>query len=265
MNDFTETTEIQSAAPVSHTASVQPLTLLPGVYAFSIPGSRAEDVATASANGLRLPALSVGPAPVPQSSRIQQFTSPGTLDRWLTQAGDRITVRIMETPATMMIHSVRPADAPPLSLEVKRLDIPLATAAPAALNIMIHVQRLGDLHFNEGTIQPVDAGLAIEAFIIDSRDPDGTCIVEYRARTGDQFETPWLTDNMLCGSRGRGVPLMGFAIRTRYTASTRFDFKYRGCFRQAGWVDVEQAGDWCQSPEPNDPLLGIELYRTERT
>jgi hypothetical protein len=129
---------------------------------------------------------------------------------------------------------------------------------------MLHVQRLGDLYFGEGAVPPIAHGLAVEALVIDSRDDQDACMVEYRARTADQFETPWLTDKMLCGSRGRGVPLLGFAVRTRYTASEHFDFKYRGYFRKAGWTAFSSTGDWCQSPEPNDPLEGIALYRIER-
>ncbi len=250
---------------VVFSASVQPLNLPAGVYGFSIPGeptNEQEDKLLSS--GLQLPALGIGPAPSAQAALIQQFTSPGTIDRWLTRAGDRITVRIKGEAAVMLLNSIRPPGQAALSIEVKRLDKALALQADEALQIMLHVQRVGDLYFNEGTVVPIQGGLAVEAMVVDSQDEQGNCVVEYRARTADMFETPWLTDNMLCGSRGRGVPLMGFAVRPRYTATERFDFEYRGYFHKTGWTTTFSGGDWCQSSEMNDPLEGIALYRIDR-
>jgi hypothetical protein len=250
---------------VVFSASVQPLNLPAGVYGFSIPGTpEGTEAHKLQASGLQLPALGIGPAPSPQAALIQQFTSPGTIDRWLTQSGDRITVRIKGESAIMLLNSIRPPDQKALSIEIKRLDKPLPLQEGDAMQVMLHIQRVGDLYFKGGTIAPIQTGLAIEALVIDSQDEQSNCVVEYRARTADSFETPWLTDSMLCGSRGRGVPLLGFAVRPRYTAAERFDFQYRGYFRNSGWTELFSSGDWCQSPEFNDPLEGIELLRTER-
>lgn len=248
--------------PWEHPASVQTLTLPVGTYSFSVAGGRAGEPLDAaqilSTNQLRLPAMLIGPAPTPQATEVELFPAPGTLDRWLSKPGDHLTVRVHGDDVVMLLTSVRREQDRPLNIDVVRLDEPQPVPEGLApLRLLVHVQLLGDLFFNQGRAGPVHAGLAIEAFVVDHKDPTLGNIVEYRAMTADGFETPWLTDGMLCGSRGRGVPLLGFGIRARVPAAHRHSFRYHGYFRRAGWVEADLAQEWCRSSLPDDPLEGM--------
>ncbi len=244
-----------------HTATVQPLTLPEGTYAIRVPGDTRRAHAPANGTNLILPAMGIGQAPMVQKGVIDLFTAPGTLDRWLTAPGDQITARISAAPATLLLTSVRPPHSAPLSIEVRRLDQPLPPVAQGRVltKILLHVQWLGDVHFAQGQAGPLGEGLGVEALQVDCRDTEGVSLLEYRGRTADGFDTPWLSDELLCGSRGRGVPLLAFAVRPRASAANRYRLQYRGWFRSAGWVDAPPSGAWCQSPVPQDPLEGLEL------
>ena len=57
---------------------------------------------------------------------------------------------------------------------------------------------------------------------------------------------------------------MGFAVRPRVVAADGVEFRYRGYFRDAGWVTPQQSGEWCRSTRLNDPLECIEVHRVSR-
>lgn len=259
----------QEAAPTAadpwvHPASVQTLLLREGTYAFSVPGRRPGDGADVAPehhpHQVQLPAMLIGPAPTARATQVELFPSPGTLDRWLAHPGDQITLRVHGSEVAVLLTSVRRKVDRPLSINVVRLDKPQPVIpGQPPLRILLHVQFLGDLFYNQGLAGPVHGGMAIEAFVVDHKDPELGNIVEYRGLTADGFETPWLSDGMLCGSRGRGVPLVGFAVRPRVLASRRRAFHYEGYFRRAGWVHADPTKGWCRSPLPDDPLEGMAV------
>jgi hypothetical protein len=234
------------------------LSLPPGVYAFSIEGG-----ADGGEYGseVAMPAINIGIAPIQSDAFIDFFASSGTLDRWLAFPDDRIVVRVTKATAGILLTSLRRPIDPTLSIGVRRIDVPQGPPpqGPIPAQVMVHVPQLGDLFFSTGQVLPMGPGLWIEAFIVSILDGEGKELLEYRGITEDGYETPWLSDSVLCGSRGRGTPLIGFAVRLRGDASDSRSCKYIGHFRSGQKMGPLGSGQWCRSTLVDDPLEGIEF------
>jgi hypothetical protein len=90
--------------------------------------------------------------------------------------------------------------------------------------------------------------------------------VEYKGLTGSGFETPWLTDEKICGTKGMAVPLVGFAVRLKDSPATRgYDCEYSGYFQSGVTVGPLRNGAPCRSTVANDPLEGIQIRLTKRS
>ena len=88
--------------------------------------------------------------------------------------------------------------------------------------------------------------------------------IEYCGITADGFQTPWLGNQTLCGSRGRAVPMIGCAIRMKPEVAEQYECSYTGQFVSGRIRRPFSNGDICCSDLPHDPLWGIELCVTER-
>ena len=242
-------------------ASVQMLMLPPGVYAFSLGSS---GPAGEHQEQITLPAIHVGIAPIKSNARVEFYGGPRTLDRWLAFAGDRVIARITGDTAGVLLTSLRRPEDPTLAIDVRRIDAPADGQAKQAdgvhqPQIMAHVRQLGDLFLPSESVGPFGPELWIEAFVVKSAGADGAERLEYRGITADGYETPWLTDAVLCGSRGRGTPLLGFAMRPRVAFARKLECRYVGLFGSGRRVGPLVDGSLCRSDLPNDPLEGIEL------
>ena len=239
-------------------ASTQLLTLPPGIYVFSVQAG-----APIAHYGpeIAMPSLGIGLAPVRTNARVDFFAGPGTLDRWLSLASDRVVARISNDSAGLLLTSLRRPGDKTLSIGVRRIDAPSnldSDGRPAPL-IMAHVRQLGDLFFPPDDAGVLGSELWIEAFLVSAKDPTGGEIFEYRGVTADGFDTPWLSDSVLCGSRGRGTPLLGFAVRPRIALAERCTCSYIGHFGSGYRVGPIRDGSLCRSEVPDDPLIGIQL------
>jgi GT2 family glycosyltransferase/glycosyltransferase involved in cell wall biosynthesis len=251
-------------------ATVQLLTLPEGLYAFTVQGSGATDAAMA----LRLPALQVGLAPRRSAGTVEFLCGPKTMDHWLTAGGDVVTVRIAGGEASLLLTSVRSATSGVLAIDVRRLDaapvaVPAAAPAPAPLPdlpsteprliTLVHVPYLGDLTFVEGWAGKPSENLWIEAFSVTVERPDGDPVLEYCAVSEDGTVSEWLAEGDLCGTRGRGVPLVAFALRVRAEAHGEYLCRYRGRFLSGAVIGPFDDGRFCRSEAPGDPLVALEL------
>jgi hypothetical protein len=78
------------------------------------------------------------------------------------------------------------------------------------------------------------------------------------------METGWVEGGRLCGSRGQGAALAGFAVRLKAGADTAYDCEYRGSFRSGRIVGPMRGGAPCRS-DPGDLLEAIQLFITPRS
>lgn len=155
------------------------------------------------------------------------------------------------------------------ALTGKKSDDPAAiTDAVPALPLIIgaHIRARGDMSFSSvpwaGRVAP---GLWIESFSIKPLETFEAADVEYKGLTGSGFETPWLTDDKMCGTKGMAVPLVGFAVRLKSNPKTApYDCEYSGYFKSGATVGPLKNGAPCRSTVANDPLEGIQVRIVKR-
>ncbi len=268
-------------------ASVQVLPLAAGLYLFSVKA--AKPITAVGEGQLTLPAMHVGLGPGVRSEQVEFISSPSTHGAWLFSATDLLVTRINGAGATLILTSVRAPAGDVLSIKVERLDSRVDAAEPSAqpvaappvaaraapardvnaplpLQMVTHVRTRGDMQFVDapwaGRVGP---GLWIESFAVLPLEHLGAHDIEYKGLTGSGFETPWLSDNAACGTKGLGIPLVGFAMRLRPTpAAAGYDCEYSGYFQSGLTVGPLRNGAPCRSSVANDPLEGIQVRLVKR-
>ena len=279
--------QTDEAAGTGLSASVQVLPLPLGLYFFSVsaaaPGSRA------SFGNLMLPAIHIGSGPGVPEDHVEFVAGPATNGTWLFAPGDMVVVRVTGAEATLVLTSIRSPGGEALSIKIERLDsrvdeakIPDTTprAAPAAttstrrlssdglglpLQISAHIRARGDRKFTDaawaGRIGP---GLWIESFSVKPLDGIGADEIEYKALTSSGFETPWMSDDQMCGTQGMAVPLVGFAVRLKAgPRTTAYECEYSGYFGSGITAGPCRNGAPCRSTVANDPLEGFQIRITK--
>jgi hypothetical protein len=128
------------------------------------------------------------------------------------------------------------------------------------LQIMTHIRARGDMNFTDspwaGRVAP---GLWVESFSLRPLKNLSAHDIEYKGLTGTGFETPWLSDDQNCGTKGMSVPLVGFAVRLKPNPeTTSYDCEYSGYFQSGTVIGPLRNGAPCRSTVANDPLEGIQ-------
>jgi hypothetical protein len=106
--------------------------------------------------------------------------------------------------------------------------------------------------------------LPIEALSIMPLDGVSPDQIEYKVLTATGVETPWTSSGAFCGTRGMRIPLIGFAVRLRGEAETRFSCEYRGAFSSGKIVGPLSDGAPCRAVAGDDYLEGVQLTLLER-
>jgi tetratricopeptide (TPR) repeat protein len=131
--------------------------------------------------------------------------------------------------------------------------------------VVLHIERQGDRRFSCGDwAGNPGAQLRIEGFAIRPVDTIAPGQIEYMGFVAGGRQTPWVTDVKLCGTRGRGVPLTGFAVRLTPALREQFDVVYEGHFFESGIRGPFHNGEPCLPAIVGDPLSAIRLRVIER-
>jgi hypothetical protein len=133
------------------------------------------------------------------------------------------------------------------------------------LQVMVHISNHGDKSYVDSFwAGELGESLPIEAFAISPMEGIRSEQVEYKALGADGRVTPWISGGALCGSRGTGVPLVGFMVRLRDGGEDLYDCEYRGAFRSGRSVGPVTNGAPCKGAGRDDYLEGIQLTIVER-
>ncbi len=270
-------------------AAAQPITVAPGLYLFRVRAGAARE---ASASGdIALPAVNLSVAPGGPAGNVEFMSAPGGTGGWLCQSSDMVVARVAHRPATLLLTSLRAPDGPLLSIEVERLNSnsPATSLAAAAgdatgsigaepapaepeepsglrMGLAVHIQRRGNREFTT----PAWAGfrgerLWIECFSVTPLEGIGADEIEYKGLVATGYETPWLSKGMPCGTQGKSMPLLGFAVRLKRQANGRYyDCEYSGAFLSGAVVGPCRNGAPCVSTHPDDPVEAIQLRIVEQ-
>ena len=197
--------------------------------------------------------------------------------------GDVLSIEVERLESRSLMERIpaandarRAANAPPAAAGEPEPRAPATPVSrPAAngrddigvpLQIRAHIRSRGDMSFTDtswaGRVAP---GLWIESFGVRPLELLAAQDIEYKALTGSGFETPWLSDDKMCGTKGMAVPLVGFAVRLKGPAGAEYDCEYSGYFQSGAMVGPLRNGAPCRSTVANDPLEGIQVRLVRRS
>jgi hypothetical protein len=211
---------------------------------------------------------------------VEIFAAVAGQAGWLGPEGGTLVVRVPQDGGHVWFTTYRTLgqEAVPVEIQISRLDQPspptLPNGAPPARSpvtqeikteISVHMERLGDRSFPGGHwIGNQGQKRRIEGFGIRPLETLSPTDIEYKAFGPNGRETPWVTDSKLCGTRGQGIPLTGFAIRLALRLRDRYDISYEGAFFDGGISGSRRNGESCTSTLLDDPLEDINIHLIER-
>ena len=264
----------QSPDRISAAASLVPLE--EGLYAVTIGESTLDEN---ESTALRIPILQVA-APPDREGRCVQIIGTGQQETWLRREGGTVILKSPPGGGHVLVSAYGPpaqlVQVPPIELRridsLRANDVGSGAAAPndepleARTEIVLHIERLGDRRFpGDGWVGNRGKRLRIEAFSVRPIETLTPRDIEFMALGPNRRQTPWVTDAKLCGTRGRGMPLTGFAIRLAPHVNERFDIVYEGAFFDSGVVGPYRNGELCIPPVDDDPLEAINVRLTRRS
>lgn len=141
---------------------------------------------------------------------------------------------------------------------------PPAAAGPQDIGaeILLHIMSLGDRRYVEPGWAPntgPGSKKQIEAISIRPRDGLTPSAIEFRVFAQEGRATAWVSNGNYAGTRGRNLPLTGFAVRPSPGLGERLEITYEGSFIQGGVVGPKRNGELCESPVADDPLEAVRV------
>lgn len=244
-------------------------TLEEGIYALSF----APTAPAGETGGLKFPAVQVSAPPSDDYDLVEIVTGSGDLPEWCDAAGGVVVVKAPAGGGVVLVTTFGPASATEaVDVEIRRLGpgvaMPQATPAPAPApraaelhsELVLHIEREGDRRFEAaGWAGTRGQRRRVEAFSVRPLERLSPGDVEYKAFGPNGRETPWVSDAKLCGTRGRGLPLTGFAVRVAAHLRDRIDVVYEGAFFDSGVTGTLRNGEPCMASIKDDPLEAINL------
>lgn len=266
-------------APSVAVTAVRMLNLEEGLYALRvgrIAGS--PDVVS----GMTLPVAHVSAPFAEDGNGVEIVASFPRRGPWIEQDGGTVIVRspIGGGYIIVTVYGGSNENATAPALDLRRLDggeeaaAPIAAAADAGAateprdiptEILLHIERAGDRLFpGRGWVGALGRKLRIEAFSVRPLERLAPVDIEFKGYLPNGNETQWVHGGILCGTRGRRLPLIGFAIRLAPRLADRFEVTYQGSFFASGISGVQRNGQPCRSTTADDPLEAINIRLTER-
>lgn len=269
--------EIAPAIARAPQTSARLIKVEPGLHVLSLG---ATDGTASILEGIALPAIQIASPPSNLFDPVEIITAWNEGGAWLGKSGGVVVLRsppgggqvlitAYAAPDEMAVLSaeigVRPLErSGPAALAAARIGPP-ADPREVDLLISLHIARQGDRSFSvRGWAGNLGRGMQIEAFSIAPQSkllPDD---IEYKAFGPQGRETRWTSEGRLCGTRGRGLPLTGFAVQALPRVRDRFDVIYQGAFIESGVSEPFRNGEPCLSSRADDILEAINLRVIER-
>jgi hypothetical protein len=201
---------------------------------------------------------------------------------WVRKSGGTLILRSARAGGYVLVtvYGIAAAQSAEPALDLRRLDGPGGTLDDIALGtsgalgtghaatdaqevpteVLLHIERAGDRLFpGRGWVGALGRRMRIEAFSIRPTDRLAPADIEMKGFLPNGGETPWIPGGLLCGTRGRGLPLIGFAVRIAPQRADRFDVHYQGSFFASGISETQRNGAPCRAIMADDPLEAVNV------
>ena len=131
--------------------------------------------------------------------------------------------------------------------------------------ILLHIMGLGDRRYVEpGWAGNPGSHRQIEALSVRPRESLVASAIEFRVFAQEGRATAWVSNGNYAGTRGRNLPLTGFAVRPAEEFGDRLEIAYEGSFFEGGVVGPKRNGELCASTVADDPLEAVRITITDR-
>ena len=211
-----------------------------------------------------LPALRISSSP--GSSTVAVAALPG--DGWLRQMGDAVLLRVASERSRVLFTSYdesRVPGAKPPQIQIQRLDdgrLPDSMRPAPALqsaDYKLHFSRRGDVPAAFGQwVGTLGDDSWIEGIELLAPSPLQASDLEYQVVLGRGWLSPWVQAGEFCGSRGMGLPILGFRARLLGLAAQQWRLRYAGrCVDGRELPEAEQ-GMACESADLT-PLAALNI------
>ena len=247
---------------------------------------------------LIFPGVHITTAPDTETQNIKFMVAPTMKGQWLNTPEDLIIACVSED-AKIVVTSMRTGGAPAPSIDIEKIKSSNNTKANSneirsnntnifsvdntALNsnqptiqydpalglpieILAHIRHQGDKQFiNTPWAGRLGKGMWIESFNVNPLEYLSANDIEYKALTGSGFETPWISNAALCGTKGMSIPIVGFAVRLKQNSRTaELQCEYSAIFYSGTVVGPFKNGKPCRSNISGDPIEGIQIRITKQ-
>ena len=139
------------------------------------------------------------------------------------------------------------------------------SAHDVGAEILLHIMGLGDRRYVEpGWAGNPGSRRQIEALSVRPREGLAASAVEFRVFAQEGRATAWVSNGNYAGTRGRNLPLTGFAVRPSEELGDRLEIAYEGSFFEGGVVGPKRNGELCVSTVADDPLEAVRITITDR-
>ena len=249
-----------------------------GLYALSIAeiGSAASEH-----SGILLPAVHLSTPPSNHLGEAEIIAADDDSACWVGCEGATIVIKAPLGGGHVLLTTYERRGQPdePREITVRRIDVPqlelvetrVADATSASqthdlrMEVLLHIEGAGDRRMSaEGWIGNRGRKLRLEAFSVRPLETLAPTDIEYKAYGPNGRETPWIRDGKICGTRGRSLPLTGFAVRLAAQLRHRFGIEYHGAFFESGICGPIRNGEPCMARIADDPLEALKLRLFER-
>jgi hypothetical protein len=245
------------------------MTLETGLFCvFQAPGPAAANDRS-GLPGVRI-SLPPGPAGRPEAVSISTFRDDG----WMNGSDSAALIRVANGPAQVLVTVYQAPAAPPETaprLQVMRLGAepppaaaaasqigPSAGAAADNADVVVHVQRTGDLAAKIGEWAGARGSRQwIEGFSLMPRDDLSATDIEYQAVLGRGWLSPWIEGGKFCGSRGMALPLLGLKVRLKGNVAKTHECSYSATFVDGSSVGPISGGEACEA----ESLAALEAFQ----
>ena len=248
--------------------------LEPGLFAVEI----VDEVAAA---GSGEPRVWLGPFGA-ESGSVDVLSAGGGGAQWLPVNTTGLAVRASKAGQLLMAAAFDATAAPAVTIRpygaavaVVNLKPELAKIPPVVeplppereirIEMTAHIERVGDRVFPGAAWAGTPGGQRrVEGFSIRPLQEIQPSEIEYKALHPGGVETAWIRGPQYCGTRGRALPLTGFAVRVAPHVQDQFSVIYQAAFFHGGISVPRSNGAPCLSKTPGDTIEGINIRISQR-
>jgi DNA end-binding protein Ku len=253
------------AAPLPVAAAPPPAPAAPTPVAAAPPPAPAAPTPTpapaAAAPAAPPPAPATAAPPPPKPAAVPAAPLPAPAAAAPAPAPGPKPVETVPPPAAAAAPPPPPVAPPPAAAAPRPAPAPPEpTTHDVGTEILLHIMGLGDRRYVEpGWAGNPGSKRQIEALSIRPRDGLAASAIEFRVFAQEGRATAWVSNGNYAGTRGRNLPLTGFAVRPVTELGERLEIAYEGSFFEGGVVGPKKNGELCVSPVADDPLEAVRV------